>query len=65
MDRLQVVERERGGWLAIGEAVPAITIAVEGEDEPGAREAFAAASSHWRELDDAAKLREQAEVPSE
>ena len=65
MDSLQIVKRENGGWLALGEASPGIRIGVEGEDEDAARAAFGEASSRWRELASAAKLRAQAEVPSE
>lgn len=58
MNEPELVEREGGGWLALGQAVPAISVAVEGKDEREARAAFAEAAVRWQELVLAAEQRQ-------
>jgi len=54
-----LVERQRGGWLAISAPDERLRLGVIGPDEQRAREAFDIAAARWLELCEAAKMRDR------
>jgi hypothetical protein len=54
-----LLPRDRGGWLAVSAPDERLRLAVLGDSEDGARDAFESSASRWLELCEAATMREQ------
>ncbi len=54
-----LLPRERGGWLAISAPDEQVRLAVQGDTEDDARDAFGRSAGRWMELCEAATMRDE------